>query len=341
MVLVLVLLTGTGFLSAGGSRATSSSGQNSGSEQKVSIKIAHVVAEGLPIDQAARRLGDILAAKTDGRIAVDVFPASALGGNRELLEQLQFGTLEMCMPSVAFLGGFTDSTALLDLPYLFQNNQAAEEVLDGEVGQAMFADLESSGFVGLTWLDTGWRHVTANEEIRRPAQMRGKKIRVMENQMHIDHFNALGASAIPMAFSEVFTALQNKTIDCQENPYANIDGNRFFEVQKYIIETGHIYDTAPLLASKIFWDKLSAKDQQLIKETIKEVLTWQRQLSEKNQDETRVKYQNNGFNVVVRLNPEERQAFRAAAQPVYDKYGPKIGLDLIKKVDAVNQKYAE
>ena len=305
---------------------------------EVVIKIAHVSAAGVPIDQFSNHVGEQLAEKTGGRITVQVFPASQLGNNAELLEQLQFGTLEMAISSVAFLGAFTDSTQLLDLPYLFKNEGAAEEVLDGEVGQSIFADLENSGFHGLAWLSTGWRHLTANKEVHSPEDLKGLKIRVMENQMHIAHFNALGASAVPMAFSELYTALQNGTMDCQENPYANIDGNRLYEVQKYIIETGHIYDTSPLLASKSWWDTLSETDQELITAEIKDGLAWERQISKENQDELREKLGNNGTNVVIQLTDEERQAFRDAAQPVYDEYGAALQ-DLINIVEEVNAKH--
>lgn len=304
----------------------------------ITIKIAHVSAAGVPIDQFCNRIGEQLSQTTGGRITVQVFPASQLGNNSELLEQLQFGTLEMCISSVAFLGAFTNTTALLDLPYLFKNNAAAEEVLDGAVGQAMFADLENSGFHGLAWLDTGWRHLTANKEIRKPSDLQGLKIRVMENQMHIDHFNALGASAVPMAFSELYTALQNGTMDCQENPYANINGNRLYEVQKYIIESGHIYDTSPLLASKIWWDSLTASDQELITKIVSDGLAWERGISLEDQDNLRKELGGNGTNVVIQLTDEERQAFRDAAQPVYEKYGPAIQ-DMINTVEEVNARH--
>ncbi len=305
----------------------------------VAIKIAHVSQEGVPIDQASHKLGEMLEEKTGGRIMVDVFPASALGNNTELLEQLQMGTLEMAISSSAFLGAFTDSTALLDLPYLFSSNEAAEEVLDGEVGQEIFKNLESSGFKGMTWMATGWRHLTANKEVRKPEDMKGLKIRVMENQMHIDHFNALGASAVPMAFSELYTALQNGTMDAQENPFANIDGNRLYEVQKYIIKTGHIYDASPLLASKTWWDGLSASDQQLISDCVKEMIVYERELSAANEEELEKKIGGNGTNQIISLTDEEREAFRQAAQPVYDKYVSQIGEDLVKKVEEINGKY--
>lgn len=308
---------------------------------KITIKIAHVSQEGVPIDVASKKLGDMLSEKTGGRITVNVFPASALGNNTELLEQLQMGTLEMAISSVAFLGAFTETTKLLDLPYLFQSNEAAEEVLDGDVGQTIFENLKPAGFEGMAWLATGWRHVTANKEIHKPEDMKGLKIRVMENQMHIDHFNALGASAVPMAFSELYTALQNGTMDAQENPFANIDGNRLYEVQKYIIKTGHIYDTSPLLASKTWWDSLSESDQKLIRECVNEMVTYERELSASNEAELEEKIGNNGTNVVITLTDEERQAFKDAAQPVYDKYGPEIGEDLISQVNEINQKYVK
>lgn len=307
--------------------------------EKVVIKIAHVSQAGVPIDVASNKLGEDLSKKTDGRITVQVFPASALGNNTELLEQLQMGTLEMAISSVAFLGAFTDSTKLLDLPYLFESDAAAEEVLDGPVGQKIFSQLEPAGFKGLAWLATGWRHVTSNTEVRKPEDMQGQKIRVMENQMHIDHFNALGASAVPMAFSELYTALQNKTMDAEENPFANIDGNRLYEVQKYIIKTGHIYDTSPLLASKVWWDKLSKADQELIQGCVNDMVKFERKLSAENEAELEAKIGSNGKNVIITLTPEERAAFKNAAKPVYDKYGPQIGEDLIKQVEEVNKKY--
>ncbi len=306
---------------------------------KVTIKIAHVSQSGVPIDVASKQIGDMLAEKTGGRITVKVFAASALGNNTELLEQLQAGTLEMAISSVAFLGAFTETTKLLDLPYLFKSNAAAEEVLDGPVGQKIFTELEKAGFHGLAWTATGWRHLTANKEIHTPADLKGLKIRVMENQMHIDHFNALGASAVPMAFSELYTALQNKTMDCQENPFANINGSRLFEVQKYIIKTGHIYDTSPLLASSQWWGTLSKSDQDLIQSVVSEVLISERRLSTENEMMLEKQLGSNGKNEVITLSSEERAKFREAAQAVYDKYAPKIGVDLISQVDAVNAKY--
>ncbi|MDR1520061.1 MAG: TRAP transporter substrate-binding protein [Planctomycetota bacterium] len=303
--------------------------------EAIVIKIAHVSQQGVPVDRWARKFGETIAERSGGAIAVEVFPNSSLGGNRELLEQLQLGGLEAAISSVAFLGGFTNTTKLLDLPYLFKHNAGAEAVLDGEVGQAMFASLKESGFIGLAWLSTGWRHLTANKEIRSPDGMKGLKIRVMDNPLHIAHFNALGASAIPMAFSEVFTALQQGTIDCQENPYANIQGNRLNEVQKYIIKTGHIYDTSPLLYSQALWDNFSGDQQNLIVKAVADTLAWQRAISAEDELVVENAFKNNGKNVIVELTADERAEFRRIAQKVYDQFQDEIGPELIKKVDAI------
>ena len=308
--------------------------QSAAAEETV-IKIAHVSQEGVPIDRWAHKFGEILEERSGGALVVEVYPNSALGNNRELLEQLQLGALEGAISSVAFLGGFTNTTKLLDLPYLFKSNAGAEAVLDGDVGQAMFAELEKSGFVGMCWLATGWRHLTANKEIRQPDDMNGLKIRVMDNPLHIAHFNAIGASAIPMAFSEVFTALQQGTIDCQENPYANIQGSRLNEVQKYIVKTGHIYDTSPLLYSQVLWDALPVEQQAMIRDAIVETLAWEREISSKDELQVENRFKDNGKNVVVELTPEERAKFRAAAQPVYDGFQGEIGSELIKKVEEI------
>ena len=308
--------------------------------EQIVLKLGHVVAEGTAIDEGARNFAKLVEEKSNGEIIVEVYANASLGDNRALLEGLQLGTVEMQTPSLAPLSGFTDKTLIFDLPYLFKNRAAAEAVLDGEVGQMVLDDLEQSGFVGLAWWTQSWRHLTTgNREVRKPADMAGLKIRVMDNPLHIAHFNALGASAIPMAFSEVFTSLQQGVMDGQENPYANIKLSAFGEVQKYIIETGHIYDPIPLLMSKIAWDKLSAEHQEIILEAAKEGARWQRDYAEKQDGEIRKEYQASDKNEVILLTPEERQAFFDAVQPVYKEYEDKIGKDLIQKVIDIQKDY--
>ena len=305
------------------------------SDKKMSLNLGHVAIETTPIGRGTDYFAQIVAEKTNGRITVSVFPNSQLGGNREMIEQLQMGTLHFCSPSCAFLGGFTNKTALFDLPYLFKSEEGAFKVFDSEVGQAILADLDSAGIKGLSWFGMGWRNVTCNNEVHTPADMAGLKIRVMENQMHIDHFNALGCSAIPMSFSEVYTALQQGVIDAEENPYSQIQTQRFYEVQKYLIETQHIYDPVPLLASKVWWDTLDEEDQAILMECVAEATAYGRGLVSEIDGAIRQQFIDEKLITVVELTDEERAAFRAAAQPVYDANAEKIGADLIAKAEAI------
>ena len=303
------------------------------------IKIAHVSQEGVPIDLASNKLGEMLKEKTGGRITVDVFPASALGNNTELLEQLQMGTLEMAISSVAFLGAFTDSTALLDLPYLFQSNEAAEEVLDGEVGQEIFSNLEPAGFKGMTWMATGWRQLTANKEIHKPEDMKGLKIRVMENQMHIDHFNALGASAVPMAFSELYTALQNGTMDAQENPFEVIYANRLYEQQDYVILTNHLPASHNLLISQVVYNGLSDTDKELIMAVGKAAIQYSREQCDARLSERMDLVAQTGTEI-VELPADVLEQLRDKCSGVYDEVRATYGDELVDMQISTAEKYA-
>ena len=303
----------------------------SASDKKMSINLGHVAIETTPIGRGTEYFAQIVSEKTNGRITVSVFPNSQLGGNREMIEQLQMGTLQLCSPSNAFLGGFTEKTALFDLPYLFTSKEGAFKVFDSEVGTAILDDLSDAGIQGLGWFAMGWRNVTCNKEVHTPADMAGLKIRVMENQLHIDHFNQLGCSAIPMSFSEVYTSLQQGVIDAEENPYSQIDTQRFYEVQKYLIETHHIYDPVPLVASKSWWDGLDDEDRAILTECVQEALVYERGLVDEIDGGIKQRFIDENLITVVELTDEERAAFREAVQPVYDKYADKIGTDLIEK----------
>lgn len=297
------------------------------------IKIAHVALDDTPIGKGMIKLKELVEEKTAGRVKVDIYANSKLGGNRELIEQLQMGTLEMAAPSCAFLGGFTKGTALFDLPYLFDTPEGAWAVFDSEIGKNILAGLESSGIVGLNFYGMGWRVVSTNKEVHEAKDMKGLKIRVMENPMHIDHFNSLGASAIPMSFSEVYTSLQQGVIQAQENPYSQIYTQKFYEVQKYIINTNHIYDPVPLICSKSWWDGLSKDDQEMIRDCSNEACDWERSLVEETDKKTQEELKNKI--TIIDLTDEQRETFKKASKPVYDKYTSEIGQDVIDQAQKI------
>lgn len=310
-------------------------------EAATTLRLGHVVADNSSLDKGLDYFAKLVSDKSNGELKIQVFPNSSLGDNTAMMEQLQFGSLDLMAPSVAALSGFTPSTAIFDLPYLFKNEAAAEEVLDGPLGDTVGKALEPQGFYLLGWMTQSWRHLTCNKEVTKPADVAGIKIRTMDSKYHMAHFNTLGASAIPMAMSELYTALQQGTIDAQENPYTNIVNSRFYEVQKYVVETGHIYDACPLIISTLTWKRLDDNQKKIIKEAAAEAVNWERKEVKKDDDLFREQVKKSGTTVIV-LTPEQRAEFRKAAQPVYDEFVKEqgqTGADAVKAVEAINAKH--
>ena len=336
-------------------------------EAATTLRLGHVVADNSSLDKGLDYFAKLVSDKSNGELKIQVFPNSSLGDNTAMMEQLQFGSLDLMAPSVAALSGFTPSTAIFDLPYLFKNEAAAEEVLDGPLGDTVGKALEPQGFYLLGWMTQSWRHLTCNKEVTKPADVAGIKIRTMDSKYHMAHFNTLGASAIPMAMSELYTALQQGTIDAQENPYTkipmamselytalqqgtidaqenpytNIVNSRFYEVQKYVVETGHIYDACPLIISTITWKRLDDNQKKIIQEAAAEAVNWERAEVKKDDAVFREQVKKSGTTVIV-LTPEQRAEFRKAAQPVYDEFVKEqgqAGADAVKSVEAVNAKH--
>ena len=319
---------------------TSAAPADTGSAE-LTLRLGHVVADGSSLDKGLDKLAEIVADKSGGKIKIDVYPNSQLGDNTSMAEQLQFGSLDMMAPSIAALSGFSSSTAIFDLPYLFKNEAAAEETLDGEVGTKVADSLKTSGFEVLGWMTQGWRNVTCNKEVHAPGDMKGIKIRTMDSAYHMAHFNALGASATPMSMSEVYTAIQQGTIDAQENPYTNIVNSRFYEVQDYVVETRHIYDACPVIISSITWGKLTDEQKSILAESVKEAVVWER-AEVQNDDAGYKETVTASGTTIIELTDEERDAFKQAAQSVYDKflsqYGDEGKADL-ETIDAINAKH--
>ncbi|MCI8650003.1 MAG: TRAP transporter substrate-binding protein DctP [Anaerotruncus sp.] len=304
---------------------------------QVVIKFANVGADTTAGNKLAVELIPYLEELSGGTMTLEVYPNSALGDNRVIVEGIQMGTIEMGMPSTAVLGGFTSSALVFDLPFMFKDYDNAEKVLTSEVGMGILKELESSNIIGLGWAVNGWRHLTANDEIRLPEQMKGKKIRTMETQMHMDFWNSIGASATPMAFSELYTALQQGVVDCEENPYVTGTGAKLEEVQKYWIETGHIFDASPIIFSKVAYDKLTDEQKGWLQEWVDKYIEMDWQRVKEAEQEIADTLANNGFNVIVKLSDEEKQSWTASAQSVYDKYRDQIGADLIDAITEMQQ----
>ncbi|MBU2514666.1 TRAP transporter substrate-binding protein [bacterium] len=306
----------------------------------LTLQLGHVVTEVGGEHLGSIKLGELLEKKSGGKIKLQIYPNGQMGGNREMLESLQFGALDMALPALPALGGFTDKTRVFDLLYLFNNREEAEKILDGPIGTEIAKAVESADIKIISWWSQGFRQMTSNRNIRSLSDLKGVKIRVMENPLHIQGWNTMGASAIPMAFSEVLTSLQQGVLDAQENPYQNIKNSGFHRVQKYIIETNHLYGPLPVVFSKVNWNKLTRQQQKIIMEAVEETKTWQREKQEEINSQIKKEILSEGNNVIIELTADKRKEFRKKIIPLYSKHAPgmngileKIYGELGRKVD--------
>lgn len=267
--------------------------------------------------------------QSGGQIKVELYPNAQLGGDRELTESVQLGTIQMALPATSALAGFDKRFQALDLPFLFKSKSTAYKALDGELGKKLNQDLPALGMINLGYGENGFRHITNNRgPITKPADLKGLKIRTMENPMHIAFFKLLGANPTPMNFGELYTALQQKTVDAQENPIALIYTSKFYEVQKYCSLTGHVYSATALIMNKKFFDNLPPNLKTIVTKAAHDYVVQQRKLSDKQEKEFLVLLRKNGM-VINDLTPAQKEAFVKATLPVYDSFRDVVGGDLI------------
>lgn len=331
-----MLLFALAFVVGCSSDAKKDEGKNAANDGKNtearSLKVAHTLAIDHPYQKGLVKFGELLKEKTNGRYIVEVFPAAQLGSEREAIEGAQMGTIDLTLVSTAPLSGFSDAFLVNDLPFIFSSREHAYKVLDGEIGTEMFNKLEGTGLKGLAYFENGFRNVTNSKRpIVNPEDMKGLKIRTMENQIHMESFKVIGADPTPMAFGELFTALQQKTVDAQENPLAIISTSKFFEVQEHLALTGHFYAPAPLLISQALWDELSDADKEIFQQCANEARDYERQVIFEMNNNLLQELKDYGMQVT---EPDKEQ-WKKAMQPVYDKWQDKIGKDLIEKVQAL------
>ena len=274
--------------------------------------------------------GDEIAKRTSGRYKLQYFPSGALGGEREMLEAVQLGTQDMIITSTGPVGNFVPETRIVDIPYLFRDYDHARKVLDGQIGQDILSKFPAKGLVTISWMENGFRHITNSKRpIKTPADLKGLKIRTMENKVHMEAFKAMGALPTPMNMNEVFTALQTGTVDGQENPIPVILANKLYTVQKYVTLDSHVYSPALLIINKGLWDKLSDADKTAFKEAAKIALVANRK--KVNDDEA------NGIDVMKKAGTEvitkvDSAAFQKAVSSAYATYNKDFGEANIKKI---------
>jgi tripartite ATP-independent transporter DctP family solute receptor len=261
---------------------------------------------------------------------VEQFASGALGGEREMIEAVQLGTQDMVLTSTGPVGNFVPETRIMDIPFLFRNYAHARMVLDGQIGQDMLKKFPGKGLVAVAWMENGFRHITNSKRpIVQPDDVKGLKIRTMENKVHMTAFKTQGALPTPMSFNEVFTALQQGTVDGQENPIPVILSSKLYQVQKNFTLTGHVYSPAILLMSPDLWNKLSAADKTAFQESAKAAVAANRKRVNDDEASGVAQLKAAGVNVIEKV---DNAAFLKAVAPAYVGYMSEFGVDNIKKI---------
>lgn len=281
---------------------------------------------------AARAFAETIADLSDGAFEIALRPAGALGGERDVIEGLQIGTVELTISSTGPIGNFVPEVYALDFPFLFDDYASAHAVLDGEIGQELLASFQPHGIVGLAWAENGFRHITNSvRPIREPADLAGLKLRTMENEVHIAAFRAAGAAPTPMSWTEVLTSLQQGTIDGQENPIPIVTANNMWEIQDNITLTGHVYSPAVVAMSAIHWDGLTEEQQGWFVEAAQAAAAASRQTVAANEESGIALMRENGMEVIDGI---DKAAFAAAVQPAYDEFADRYAPELIARIRA-------
>ncbi|MFG1462601.1 TRAP transporter substrate-binding protein [Xanthobacter sp. DSM 24535] len=278
---------------------------------------------------AATAFKETVEGESGGRIKVDIFPGGTLGGEREIVESLQLGTIDMAMTSTSVVGNFVPDVLVFDIPFLFRDAPHARAVLDGQIGQDILAKFGTKGLVGLGYGENGFRHLTNNKRaVETPADMSGLTIRTMENPIHIAAFSQLGARPTPIAWPELYPALQQGVVDGEENPLSNIITAKFFQVQKYLSLTGHVYAPTVIMISPTAWAKLSAEDKKIIRDGVAKAITAQRAKVEELETSGVKTLKESGMVVDV----VDKAKFAEALKPAYAKFSQQFGQ---KTLDAI------
>lgn len=303
-------------------------------QQPRAIRVSNGITEDHPVGAGLAKMAACAAEKSGGRLKLQGFWGGALGGDLQATQALRSGTLEMVITSTSPLIGILPAIGVFDLPFLFANSQEADRVLDGPFGQDMTRRLEGVGLVNLAWWENGFRNATnSRRPITKWEDFQGVRMRVMQNNIFLDAFRNMGANAVPMAFGEVYSALETRAIDGQENPNVTIDTMKMAEVQKYLSVTRHAYTPFLVLYSKRLWDQVPAADQATLRECAVLGGAEERRVGREGEATSLEKVRTAGMQV-NEIAPAEQDRMRAQAQSVYQRHAATIGQDVVDALQA-------
>jgi len=297
---------------------------------EVKAKIGHAMPETHPQATAVNKFAELVSTYTKGNVKVQPYHSAVLGSDEKQLQAVQAGTQEFYIGTLAPLSTRVKEVQVWDLPFMFQNEREVYALLDGPSSKKIFEKIEPAGLVGLTWTGMGFRNLSnSKHSVAKLEDVNGLKIRVMANPVALDTWKTIGANAVPMAFAEVFPALEIKALDGQENPLLHMYANKMQEVQKYISVTNHVYTPVALVASKKFWDTLSPADKAGVQKAAVEAGLLQRKLLDEGDKEVMAKFKDAGVTVNT-MSPAELARIQDKVKPVVAKFSPIIGEDFVK-----------
>lgn len=302
------------------------------------MKLGIVTNKERSLTKGLVKFAELVEKETGGTIKGEVFSDGVLGGDRQVIEALQMGTVHGTAVSTGVVAAFAPRMDVFDLPFLFKDKATAYKVFDGAIGQELLNDLPKANLIGLAYWENGFRHLTNNKrEVKTADDIKGLKIRTLESKVHVETWKTLGANPTPMSFSQLYSALEQGVVDGQENPYGNVVASKFNEVQKYLTNTGHIYNANVFMVSKKFWDSLSDKEKAAVKKAAVEAMAYQRQLNEKEDQDSVTILKEKGMKITD-LNAGEKEKMQQMLQPLYKQVGATVGNDLIDKIIAETKK---
>ena len=308
--------------------------------QDKTIKFATQNPKGHPIVLGMEKFKEIVESKSGGKIKVNLFPGGTLGSDQANVSAMQGGTLEMVSMNSGILASQVKEFAIFDFPFMFPNEAIADTVVDGPFGQKMHAKLQDKGLVGLGYYELGFRQITNSKRaVTKVEDLEGLKLRVIPNPINVDWVRALGANPTPLPFPEVYSALEQKAIDGQENPITVINANKFFEVQKHVVISNHQYNPQSVLISKKFWDGLSADQKKIVSDAVAASAKHQREQARGLVTSALDNMKKNGMQV-TQFSDAELGKLRDKLRPVTAKYGVTVGQDLVKELQGEIEKAA-
>lgn len=313
----------------------SDGGAESDGVQEITIKIAHVVAENTPKHQGALKMKEVIEKESDGKIKVQVYPNSSLFGDKDEYQNLVANNVQFILPDMSKLVGNDPGFNIPAMPFLFESDEAANAFWDGEKGQEIFKRLEKDGVLGKAMWPNGAKHMTNDKKaIKKPEDLDGMKIRTQGGQLLEEIYAELGAGSASIPFGELYTALQQGTVDGQENTFSNIESKKFDEVQKYMTIMGHTRVDYSLLTNTKFWDSLNDETKAIVQKGIDEGTKLARESAKKLNDDALAKLKENGQVEINELSDAEIEEFKKTLEPIYNEWAEKIGKDIIEDAES-------